>query len=105
MLDFMVMVLVRCYNCYTFTKGYPKGYSIPANLKKMCIIDGHIYCFDCVKECLICYASIVKNDKTDYCHKCEIIKKQNMIRLTYNDITKSLPPEIVEDILDFVRNC
>ena len=94
------MVYVRCYNCYTFTKGYP----IPANLKKMCIINNHIYCFDCVKECLTCYDSIIKKDDTDYCTKCEIIKKQNMIRLTYNTITKSLPPEIVEDILDYLRS-
>ena len=60
--------------------------------------DGCMYCIDCVNKCKNkkCNTFISVNNGNFYCVPCEKLQE---IQYTYNNITKSLPIELVNKIL------
>ena len=61
--------------------------------------DGEIRCQYCIKNCkLSSCKDIIGYEKNDYCQKCFI---ELTIKNTYNNITKTLPVELVTMILNF----
>jgi hypothetical protein len=55
-----------------------------------------MFCKDCVSKCKNCNTLICVDNSNSYCVSCEKIQE---IQYTYNNITKSLPIELVYIIL------
>jgi len=61
--------------------------------------DGEIRCQYCVKKCNNSSCNIIINyEKNEYCEKCYI---ELTIKNTYNNITKTLPIELISMIFSF----
>lgn len=58
-------------------------------------------CRDCISECASCGEFITYSDN-EYCKECYNFIKKDMLQNTFNNITMSFPPELVNMILNFV---
>ena len=58
--------------------------------------DGCMFCKDCLSKCEKCNTLIFVGNGDFYCVPCEKLQE---IQYTYNNITKSLPVELVNYIL------
>lgn len=102
----MVMVMIRCNECFSYKclnrHDISANEKNPSFFRQLYIIESHMYCLDCLKRCRTCVVYILKSHDVDYCKHCDRIVKRRLIRNSYSDITKKLPPEIVDMIVSFI---
>ncbi len=55
-----------------------------------------------LKRCRTCVMFILKTRTINYCKQCNDKIKRHIVRNNYNEITKNLPPEIVDMIVSFI---
>jgi hypothetical protein len=67
--------------------------------KKIIVCETGYYCEDCVMECEGCNVYIENIDCDNSNGKCNICFKKSLISSTYNNITKTLPVELIDMIL------
>jgi hypothetical protein len=80
-----------------YVDKYDDYYSI-MNESMHLLADGEIRCQYCVKKCDESSCNDIICHEKKYCDKCYI---ELTIKNTYNDITKTLPVELVTMILTF----
>jgi hypothetical protein len=102
----MVMVMIRCNECYNYKSLNRRDIIVneknSAFFRQLYVIESHMYCLDCLKQCKTCMLFILQSHNIDYCKRCDKIIKRHLISNTCNDITMKLPPELVEMIVSFV---
>jgi recombinational DNA repair protein (RecF pathway) len=62
-----------------------------------------ILCKNCVSSCIDCNTGILYT--RDYCHDCEqrrLLLRKKLLYRTTNNITKILPVELVNEIMNFL---
>lgn len=102
----MVMVIVRCNECLNYKSLNRHDISAnernPEFFRQLYIIESHMYCLDCLKKCKTCVLYILKSRDANYCKCCYRIVKRHIIMNNSNDITKKLPPELVNMIVSYI---
>lgn len=95
---------IHCCDCkktliHYFKDSYTYRYSLP--VKDIYVIDNINLCRQCVKNCCnpVCNTMLKYKDDNIYCNYCYIIYS---IKNTSNNITKKLPFELVDKILNYV---
>ena len=67
--------------------------------KKIIVCDTGYYCEGCVMECTGCDMYIEKDINCGTGGTCDICFKKSLIKSTYNNITKTLPVELIDMLL------
>jgi hypothetical protein len=98
------MVLINRYMCDDCSKDvfveflqYGSYNNRTMSFRNFYITDDGIFCDKCVHQCMTCDYYIKIN--YDNCNNCE---KKILIKNTINDITRTLPVEIVFQIINFI---